>query len=217
MGLDLDMDVPPLVVGEALKQRYLEYRQRRDERAANAEIRDVLQKAPRFQFHPDDEVRLVRRIDNKRVIQGPFTIEAVHPDNRYLYKLYGKPNYVSVGQLLPFREDVFMKEFDYAVQPHQALLARITTSKVTGGVPFPEIRPGQWIFVIREAADFDKLAPSHQLSLSLVEKVEGNSLTVLGLDRCPDDIFGDAFTCTAHKRIPKRVKDWLESTGVSSP
>ncbi|KAF4708527.1 hypothetical protein FOZ63_020830, partial [Perkinsus olseni] len=162
MGLDLDMDVPPLVVGEALKQRYQEYRQRRDERAANAEIRDVLQKAPRFQFHPDDKVRLVRRIDNKRVIQGPFTIEAVHPDNRYLYKLYGKPNYVSVGQLLPFREDVFMKEFDYAVQPHQALLARITTSKVPGGVPFPEIRPGQWIFVIREAADFDKLAPSHQ-------------------------------------------------------
>ncbi|EER03057.1 hypothetical protein Pmar_PMAR001802 [Perkinsus marinus ATCC 50983] len=89
------------------------------------------------------------------------------------------------------------------------------------------------------SADFDKLVPSHQLSLSPVEKVEGKSLTVLGLDRSrdgswkppgstaerdsarfsmgPGGIFGDAFTCTAHKKIPKRVKDWLEATGVSIP
>ncbi|KAF4652683.1 hypothetical protein FOL47_010902, partial [Perkinsus chesapeaki] len=109
MGTDLPEETTPTMVSDQLRESNLEYRQRRDERAESAEIHDVLKTAPRFNYKTGDKVRLIRRINNKRIIQGPFEIESSHPSNGYLFKLRGKTNYVSLNQLLPYREDSFVR------------------------------------------------------------------------------------------------------------
>ncbi|KAF4733526.1 hypothetical protein FOZ62_002741 [Perkinsus olseni] len=218
VGADLDASLTPEQVSNIIADRYAHYRQLRDERAASAEIHDLLTSTPRYVFGVGDRVRLVRMINHRRCIQGPFEVEAVHPTNHYLFLLQGKSGYVSIGQLLPYRQDAFIDSFSHAVLPHQALLTQLTQKPMPDGVAYLDIQPGNWVFVIREVST-ESSEPNHDLSVSLVETVAAGALHVVGLDRHRNGSWhpprSRRFTCTAQRRIPKPIKDWLSAQGVS--
>lgn len=204
-----------------------------------AEMQDLARKVPLKVYKIGDQVRVSRMEDGHRVIRGPFRVSSLHESNPYLYCLDGwSQGWVSLGQLLPYHSDAEMKDFNYAVKPHQAYSASTFRLQLPNDVGIPAANVSKGDFVIYPIDDDTSGSSEPNRILYIMEVVnrDGDSIDALSLTkdnkgRYKRPLVRDrphftwtfdvsaivgAFRPTKTRRLPSKVSSWLTDHGAEA-
>ncbi|KAF4649355.1 hypothetical protein FOL47_002154 [Perkinsus chesapeaki] len=206
--------------------------------AHRAEMAEIAHKAPFRVYSVGDKVRLSRLEDGKRVLRGPFTVTELNDSNPFLYRLDGwSQGWVSLNQLLPFKDDSNLELFNHAVRPHQAYSASIFRLKFPDdiGIPLDEVSSGDFIIYPVDENVSDDGEPHRTIYIMEVMDRDDHILHALSLNRdgknrwvrppvrdrqefmwdIDDSAILGAFKPTRTRRLPMKVSSWLSEHGAA--
>ncbi|KAF4712388.1 hypothetical protein FOZ63_028772 [Perkinsus olseni] len=212
---------------------YLLLQSARNEKAFLDELTSATAAPIRDPYLPDQQVKLSRIINGRRVVQGPLTIECKHPTNPYLYKLVGHQGWVSLADLLPYYNSTAAEAIDDATEPHRAYIGSIGLDQLPENhrVDLENVHKGDFLLV---AKDNSKGSMRTIYVTEFVRRV-GKNIEVLGLSKNSNGqwkrppakeqsaylwtpsasaIIG-AFRPTPTRRLPRQVLQWMKSHGIA--
>ncbi|EER02350.1 gag/pol/env polyprotein, putative [Perkinsus marinus ATCC 50983] len=205
-----------------------------DDVAHKLEMVQLAHEVPLYTFSPGDQVRLCRLENNHRVLRGPFTVTDLHPSNPYLYRLSDWPGWVSLGQLLPFRQDSSLDDFTNAVHHHEAYTSGIFSLSLPDDVKIElhDAEPGNFVIIAEDdttgpeptrtlrIGEIDQKLPDGFKIIMLNKSARGSWTLPPTRDRVSftwDVNFADVigvFRPTRTRRLPPSLLSWLKTHGA---